>query len=139
MGLEMSRVAWCYGLAGMLCLAVGCGRGAENIAPVEGQILFNGLPARASITTQAVDEKDQPRGRPSTADTRADGTFSLSYSEHRPGALVGRNRVTISVFPVEREAGEFDFQQRFRPLKVVRFQREVVANSENRWNFVLTY
>lgn len=135
---RLSRRALFYGLMGLLVIA-GCGRGTDQIAAVDGQILFMGLPARASITSQAVDEKNQPQGRPSLADTRTDGTFTLNYSEDRPGALVGKHTVTISIFPVERAVGEFDFQQRFRPVKVVQFQREVSSTSLNHWNFVLTY
>lgn len=131
--------ALCCSLLGMLGLVAGCNRGPNNIAPVAGQILFNGLPARASIVSQLVDEKGQPQGRPSTADTRTDGTFSLLYSENQPGALIGTHRVSISIYPVEREVGEFDFQTRFRPVKVVRFTREVVADTANNWNFPLRY
>lgn len=128
-----------WGLMFTLSVLTGCGRAPDNIAPVEGQVLFNGLPARASLTAQLVDDKGQPQGRPSTADTRIDGTFSLGYTEQQAGALIGTHKVQISVFPLEREAGEFDFQQRFRPVKVARFTRKVESGDSNHWNFVLKY
>lgn len=133
-----SRV-WSALVLTLLYLCGGCSRSPHNIAPVDGRILFNGLPARASIVSQIVDEKGEPQGRPSTADTLADGTFSLIYTENQPGALIGTHRVLISIYPVEREVGEFDFQTRFRPVKVVRFTRQVAADTPNRWIFPLTY
>lgn len=122
-----------------VCLVAGCSGGPENIARVEGQILFNGLPARAAITAQMVDGQGKPAGRPSQADTRADGTYSLIYSDETPGALVGPQRVTVTVYPVERAADELSFQERFKPAKVVKVTRQVVAGETNVWNFVLTY
>ena len=120
-------------------LVAGCSGAPANIAPVEGQVLFNGLPARAAITAQVVDEQGKPTGRPSQADTRADGTYSLTYSENVSGALVGAQRVTVTVYPVERAADELSFQERFKPTKVVKVTRQVVPGETNRWNFVLTY
>lgn len=121
------------------CLLAGCSGGTANVEPVEGLVLFNGLPARAAIVAQVVDDKGQPTGRPSTADTRPDGTFSLAYSEHQAGALIGPQRVTVTVYPVERAADELSFQERFKATKVVKLTRQVVAGETNRWNFVLTY
>ena len=131
------RVRWV--LLWTACWLAGCSRGTADIARVEGRVLFNGLPARAAIVAQAVTEQGQPSGRPSNADTRADGTFSLIYSEHQPGALIGMQRVTVTVYPVERAADEFSFQERFKATKVVKLTRQVMAGETNRWNFVLTY
>jgi len=121
------------------CVLAGCSRSPANIAPVEGQVLFNGLPARAAITAQVVDEQGKPTGRPSQADTRADGTYSLTYSENVSGALVGHQRVTVTIYPVERAADELSFQERFKTIKVVKVTRQVAVGEINRWNFVLTY
>ncbi len=130
----------CWVLLCSMCWLGGCSRGTTvNTAPVEGLVLFNGLPARAAIVSQGVDELDRPTGRPSNADTRPDGTYSLTYSENQPGALIGKQRVTVSVYPVERAADELSFQERFKAVKVVKLTRQVVAGETNRWNFVLTY
>lgn len=119
------------------CSLVGCQEVASNVAPVNGVVLLYGMPARASITSQLVDATGRANGRPSTGETRSDGTFSLLYSEAQPGALVGPQQVTITIFPYERAEGEFDFNQRFKPVKVVKFNRIVEAN-ENTWRFQLT-
>ncbi|MDB5389708.1 MAG: hypothetical protein JWM11_5354 [Planctomycetaceae bacterium] len=121
------------------CGLAGCQQATSNIAPVDGVILFNGLPARASITTQLVNEAGQMSGRPSIGDTQTDGSFSLQYGEQKPGALIGPQLVTISVYPHERAEGEFGFNQRFRPVKVVKFSRTVVAGANNHWKFFLTF
>ena len=136
-GYRVSAIRWVALWAA--CLLAGCSRSMANVAPVEGLVLFNGLPARAGIVTQGLDEKGKPTGRPSNADTHTDGTFTLTYSEHQPGALLGTHRVTVSVYPVERAEGELGFQQRFRPVKVVRFTRQVKTGMTNRWNFVFNY
>ena len=128
-----------WAVLGAVCWLAGCGGVEANVAPVEGVVLFNGLPARASIVAQAVDERGQPTGRPSTADTRADGGYSLAYAEHQPGALIGTQRVTVTVYPLERAPGELGFQERFRAAKVVKVTRQVAAGEMNRWNFVLNY
>lgn len=130
---------WRWALLWTMCLLAGCSRGTANTAPVVGLVLFNGLPARAAITSQAVNDLGQPNGRPSNADTRPDGTYSLTYSENQSGALVGKQRVTVTVYPVERAADELSFQERFKATKVVKLTREVVPSQTNRWNFVLKY
>lgn len=128
-----------WGVVGAVCWLAGCGGGTASVAPVEGTILFNGLPARASVVAQAIDERSQPVGRPSSADTRADGLYSLIYAENQPGALIGTHRVTVTVYPLERAPGELSFQERFRALKVVKLTRQVAAGETNHWNFVLNY
>ena len=130
---------WRWVLLWTVYLLAGCNRGPSNVLPVQGSVLFNGLPARAGIVAQAVDEQGKATGRPSTADTRADGTYSLAYAENQPGALIGKHRVTVSVYPLERAVDELSFQQRFQATKVVRFTRQVDSSKNNRWNFVLTY
>jgi len=133
----------CRFVLGFWCLAfcftcLGCQRATSKIAPVNGVVLLNGMPARASITAQAVTDAGQLNGRPSTSDTLPDGTFSLQYREQQPGVLVGPQRVTISVFPHERAEGEFDFNRRFQPVKVVQLNRTVELGRPNIWKFFLT-
>lgn len=117
----------------------GCQEAVLDIAPVDGIILFNGMPARASITAQAVNETGNASGRPSTGDTRPDGSFSLQYADQQAGALIGPQQLTISVFPHERAEGEFNFGQRFHPVKVVKLTRTVLPGSDNHWKFYLTF
>lgn len=123
----------------LLALSSGCDRSDSPIVPTSGLILFHGLPARANIIAQPLGKNGEPIGRPSVADTREDGTFSLSYNEQQMGTALGLNRVTIRLFPMEREEGELGFQTRFKALKEVVFQRETVANRPNHWEFYLTY
>jgi hypothetical protein len=131
-GLTLILVACCIVLT-------GCQEAASDIAPVDGIILFNGMPARASITAQAVNETGNASGRPSTADTRPDGSFSLQYADQQSGAVIGPQQLTICVFPHERAEGEFNFSQRFHPVKVVKLMRTVLPGSDNHWKFFLTF
>jgi hypothetical protein len=131
-GIAVILLASCFGL-------FGCQQEVSNLAPVDGIILFNGMPARATITAQVVDEAGRMSGRPSTADTQPNGSFSLQYGDQKAGALIGPQQITISVFPHERAAGEFNFGQRFRPVKVVKLMREVASGTDNHWKFFLTF
>lgn len=129
---------WNFVLMALIGILVGCQNQPTKLVPVHGVVLMHGMPARANITAQAVNEAGQPSGRPSTCDTRPDGSFSLLYGEGQAGALIGQQQVTISVYPHERAEGEFDFNQRFRPVKVARFRRQVEAGKSHSWKFFLT-
>ena len=125
-------------LFAICAIGIGCHRATSNVAPVTGVILLNGMPARASITAQIINAAGRPDGRPSTGDTQPDGSFLLQYNEESSGVLAGPQLVTISVFPHERAEGEFDFNQRFQPVKVVKFTRNVELGRTNTWKFFLT-
>jgi hypothetical protein len=135
----MSRILFGLMFFAWTCGLTGCQGETSKIAPVDGVILFNGLPARATITAQPVNDAGQMAGRPSISDTRTDGSFSLQYGDQKSGALLGAQQVTISVFPHERAEGEFGFNQRFQPVKFVKFTRKVVAGKNNHWKFYLTF
>lgn len=70
----------------------GCG-GAPTppLAPVSGRVSKNGAPvANANVTFAPVS-----KGRPSSATTASDGSFTLLYVANQPGATLGKHRVTI--------------------------------------------
>ena len=88
-------------------------------------------------------ESDQPQpalwvqfkpenGRPGEGRTNADGRFELVYSQHKMGALVGRNRVTIY------SGGETDSRDNELTPRVEVFATEVdVQRGANDFDFEL--
>jgi hypothetical protein len=73
------------------------------------------------------------------AQCQSDGSFTAMFAEHEPGALVGRHRITIRVFPTVGPQDLPSFDDRFKASKVVSFQRTIEAGRNNRFEFALTY
>src|SRR5262245_6064428 len=66
----------------LLCLiAVGCGRAPYQVAEVEGVLLIKGKPG-AKVSIQFVPDPGKgTKGQTSTAETDADGRFTLELKE----------------------------------------------------------
>ena len=86
---------------GLLTLIVvsfaGCGD-SIRFAPVRGQVLLRGEPARAVRVEFHPDSIDGTRGPSSSGETDAEGRFALAYatpSATGQGAAVGRHRVVL--------------------------------------------
>ena len=135
---RMSLATW-----GMAILATGlipgCSRSDVAVAPVQGTVTFNGIPARAEVVFQPEAPQGKPGGRPSSGHVQPDGTFRVLYAEGIPGALIGRHRVTVTVLPTFGPEDVPSFQQAFKPVKIVRLDRDVQAGRTNNFHFVLTY
>ena len=136
---RVSGLGWAILLGACLICLGGCQKTDARVVETTGRVLFNGLPARAAIVSQPLGKDGQPNGRAAVADTLEDGSFSLRYNEHQMGTLAGKQRFNIRVFPVERGESELGFQERFKAVKDVTFEREVVLNKPNHWEFHLTY
>lgn len=77
-------------LAAML---VGCGSNDRPLAPVSGQVLYNGEPLTfGSVTFQPAG------GQPARADIGPDGKFELQTPGEGAGGVVGRNRIRVTSF-----------------------------------------
>lgn len=72
------------------CLvAAGCGPGGPKVVKVNGTVTRGGQPLKDIRLTFFPEQ-----GRPSSALTDAEGRFSLQYTPDRPGAVVGKHKVT---------------------------------------------
>jgi hypothetical protein len=93
-----SQTAFLIGCVAATFLSVGCGSGSETppLAPVSGMVSKGGVPVAGAI----VSFLPKSGGRPSSATTQADGTFSLMYLANMPGAPIGRHKVTIEIVSV---------------------------------------
>lgn len=93
-------------------LLVGCGEGpigAEgiNLGDVSGVVTLDGEPVKFALVTFTPTEG----GRSSSAETDADGKYTLFYSNSLDGAEVGEHAVSI----MPQEGGEPDFPDDFDP------------------------
>jgi hypothetical protein len=79
-------------LGAMLLVISGCGD-SRPLAPVHGQVLYNGEPLRfGSVTFQP------PSGQPSRADIGPDGKFTLTTPGEGEGAVIGTNQVRVTCY-----------------------------------------
>lgn len=81
----------------LLLFALGCG---NKIAPVSGQITVDGKPmAGVSVSFQPIAESSSNPGPGSTGKTDELGRYVLQVvgKEPRPGAVVGKHRVSVSL------------------------------------------
>lgn len=90
MEFEMKRVV----LLGCLVLILaGCGGGdLPELGYVTGRVSIGGQPLAGAIVSFS---PVQP-GRPSSAETDAEGEYELFYNEDAPGAVVGDHVVTVT-------------------------------------------
>ena len=73
-------------------MLLGCGEN-RTLAPVRGQVLYNGAPLRfGSVTFQPAS------GQPAQAQIQPDGTFELATRGEGAGAVVGPNRVRVTCY-----------------------------------------
>jgi hypothetical protein len=112
--------------SGLLVAVAGCGSSNIELAPVQGQVLFNGQPLAGAIV------EFQPVGKsPSVGTTDIDGQFQLQFSKDRWGAHVGEHVVKI----------DHDIDGRHRSKSIVpvparynsksELKREVVSGSNS--------
>lgn len=87
-------------LATVVLGAVGCGKGsARKVVPVSGTVTIDGKPApNIAVVFQPISTGKEEAGMGSTGVTDAQGRFTLTLTgtEKRPGAVVGKHRVTFS-------------------------------------------
>ncbi len=69
----------------------GCGSGGPDIARVEGTVTMDGKPLPRAFVVFI-----PSGGRPSAAETDANGKYTLEFSGGRKGAIPGKNRVEIN-------------------------------------------
>jgi hypothetical protein len=94
-----NRRARLLAVAALLCGYVGCTKGPP-VADVTGKLTYNGQPVRyAAVDFRPLDES----GRPSLGWTDEEGEYVAQYTLRQPGALIGRHKVSVRVYPAEGE------------------------------------
>jgi len=117
---------------------IGCGGDAQPpLVLVSGVVTFYGEPARAEVIFQPVAEDGKQIGRPSTAHTREDGSFTLQYNRNRWGAMISRHDVTVKILRPLVTKNAKTFQEAAVPIKEVHLQR-IVRENGNHYVFAIT-
>jgi hypothetical protein len=85
-------------VAGFVGLVL-CGCGNQSMAPVKGQVVFNGQPVKnAAVTFSPSGAPGQKEtGKPGTGFTDEDGRFQLSTFSNYDGALLGTHAVLVTL------------------------------------------
>jgi hypothetical protein len=99
--MAMARSGWAlWSMMGALLLTIaGCGTDYK-VAPVSGRIILDNQPlVGASVSFAPMDgDKKNNLGSGSYAKTDSEGRYTLKLIENdKPGAAVGRHRVSISL------------------------------------------
>lgn len=126
----------------VLFLLIGCGQRDASLAEVRGDVTFCGQPAIAEVLFEPLTESGQSIGRASSATTDDSGEFRMMLDDARPGAKIGRHRITIRV---QRFAKTVSGQAASKStadgiigaVKVTQLAREV-HNGTNQFHFRLT-
>ncbi len=129
----------------LLCLASGCGGGQEyKAAPVSGTVTIDGKPVAGIVVTfQPAGVSGQNPGPGSTGTTDENGKFTLLFAtaERKPGAAVGKHRVTFAT----RMEDQGDVSRGPNPKELVprkyqgqTLEFEVKAGGTDKADFALT-
>lgn len=88
----------CFSAIALIVAAlVGCGE-SIRFAPVRGQVLVKGVPAKDVRLEFHPDAAGGTRGPSSSGETDAEGRFELAYatqSKHGAGAAIGTHKVVL--------------------------------------------
>ncbi len=111
----------------------GCGGApTPKLAPVSGRVSKNGAPMEnANVTFSPV-----AKGRPSSATTASDGSFTLLYVANQPGATLGKHRVTIE-FPAIASSSSPDAAPLPPPAPYLVPEEVEVVTGENSFQFTI--
>ncbi|MCC9607738.1 carboxypeptidase-like regulatory domain-containing protein [Blastopirellula sp. JC732] len=100
----MNTYLRCLWIAGLLAV-VGCepNTGGFDYAPVSGTVTVNGRPLEGATVAFAPQGESLNTGRPSLAQTDADGHFQLQTVNGIDGAVIGRHLVAITTKRLDPE------------------------------------
>ncbi len=82
-------------LLAFLAVSVGCEGGADELAPVSGQVFYRGQPLAGGTIVFAPDPERGGHGPLACGAIGPDGRYALC-SEGRHGAVAGWHRITIA-------------------------------------------
>ncbi|QDV27149.1 carboxypeptidase-like regulatory domain-containing protein [Aureliella helgolandensis] len=80
----------------LVSFLVGCGDSLPKTEPVTGMVTLDGAPVPMAMVTFLPD--DQANGTPATAQTDAEGNFSLTTFNSGDGALAGTYQITVAKY-----------------------------------------
>jgi hypothetical protein len=82
----------------LLLGGLGCAKEPYKVAPVSGSVRLDGKPlANAWVTFMPIGTKENPDPGPtSSGKTDAQGRYTLAIEPNRPGAVVGKHKVSIN-------------------------------------------
>jgi hypothetical protein len=103
----------------LAAVAAGCGGGAGAVssANVSGTVTLNGAPlANARVLFQP-DAKGNP-GPPSSGETDAAGTFTLTFPDGKEGAVVGKHNVIVTTRKMAPSEANSDVEVEVAPEQV---------------------
>jgi hypothetical protein len=128
-----------YLAATLMACSAGCGDKAPvPLEAVAGQVTFYGRPVVAELLFQPIQADGSPNGRPSYALSSSDGRYAARFTPEFLGAVPGRHRVTVTVFPFADEGEPQSLDEATKPFRRIILERDVRAGG-NQFHFLLTF
>lgn len=112
---------------GTMLAVAGCSREGPALVDVRGTVTFNGRPTPAEIMFEPEFTPGKGGGRASMARTAADGSYRLSFTADRYGAVPGKHRVLIRVLHSTKPGEAKTFEEAAGALKSCELERTVSA------------
>jgi hypothetical protein len=121
------RVVFSVAVCGLLVVLSGCSQEQPPLIDVKGTVTFNGQPALAEIMFEPefTPGTGKGGGRASMARTAADGSYRLSFTSDRYGAVSGKHRVLIRVLNSTKPGEAKTFDEASGELKSCELERTV--------------
>lgn len=124
-GRHVFRMASMAAAWGLVLTVSGCSHEQPPLIDVRGTVTFNGLPTPAEIMFEPEYTPGKSGGRASTARTAADGSYRLSFTSDRYGAVSGKHRVLIRVLHPTKPGEAKTFDEASGELKSCELERTV--------------
>ena len=89
-----------------ILVLAGCGGDGFEMASVSGQVSLNGKPVPGALVSFEPQTTAKEQGPGSSAETDAEGRYSLRTIDGTRGAVVGKHRVRISTLKYKKERSD---------------------------------
>lgn len=103
LGRNWVRAAALVATCAVLLSTAACGPSGPRVVPVTGTVTHNGEPISGLWITFTPVAPIDGVGRPSTGVSKPDGSFALTYSREKKGALEGKHTVGVQFRPSSLE------------------------------------
>lgn len=122
----------------------GCESQPPALAPVRGQVIYQGRPLPSGMIVFTPDAQRGSNGPSAKGDIQADGSYTLT-TDGQLGAVAGWHRVTLAALEVQPTGMRGTLAQRAQPLLPTRYSdpelsgqvQEVKPGKENILDFRL--
>ena len=91
----MTRASLCWLMMGLIAALAGCGQPSCKLAPVSGQVIYQGRGVSNATVQLVADTAKGTHAPTATGETSADGSFTLQTPPHGTGAVPGHYKVTV--------------------------------------------